>query len=598
MLKGRHLVKLNKKHPLTKNCVFLSDLIGTGSFDIVNKDYLIPVGTVDSVVDSIGEAVRFDGTTQSSLQIATPTNQLLTTDTITITVIRRKLDLVDRLCSLFGVADFSVNPVYICGAYTNNMSLGTIDWVFGAHNTQLTATGQVWDNEEDKFIFISGPVKGKQIWRNGVLIASAPASHSTLTSTTLPFNIGSTLETTYDTIYADNEVISYFGVFQEEWTDAECELWYSDPHGLKQLPSTANRFFAASRPSNIEIHIPLIESSNEFFSHECKLSYVASVALFVSENTFFSPSLGIEVPFFVNTSTIYPPALTQADRIFEAPFLESSNIVFAPSVTLGHVAPFLVSENTFYPAVCTHTLNCVAPYVVNTNGFYIITASNVDGSALLRTFYAPFYENTNSFPAPYLYNHNTSYVFTPPVSTSASTISQEGNKLSPNAYVELFIFDASGIGGAGPLYYTNTSTGEGLFGTNIRWKGNEYLPFPFEITGIDNKSDGSAYNRPTITVSNIHKTLMVGVLALGDLIGTKVTRYRTFYKFTDRGSEANSLAHYPIDEYYITRKIIQNKQILQFELSNELDRPNSRLPGRQILRDGGFPGVSRIRFRG
>jgi lambda family phage minor tail protein L len=175
-------------------------------------------------------------------------------------------------------------------------------------------------------------------------------------------------------------------------------------------------------------------------------------------------------------------------------------------------------------------------------------------------------------------------------------IKKEGNKLSPDTYIELYDFDPTAIGGS-IRYITNTSSGGTDPTNNIFWKGHNYLPFPLEVTGYDNKSDGTALGRVTMTISNVHKSLIAGVLALGDLVGTKVTRTRTFLKFTDAGSEPNPDAHYPIEIYYITRKIMQNRASLQFELSNVLDRQEIRLPRRQVLKDQGFPGVSRVRIR-
>lgn len=264
----------------------------------------------------------------------------------------------------------------------------------------------------------------------------------------------------------------------------------------------------------------------------------------------------------------------------------------------------------------------------------------------------------------------------------STTIEQEGNKLNPDTYVELFTFDFSSISGglieativgviltvtkvpiqlslavgmslssfnllpakivnqltgtSGKegtytinvsqtfpgategqtyvskeisitsniiMYYTNTSFGGTNQFINILWQGHQYLPLPFEVTGIDNKGDGSALSRPTISLSNLSKTLMLGVLSLGNLIGMKVTRCRTFYKFTDNGTEPNNLTHFPLEIYFITRKVVQNKTSLQFELSSTLDRAGLKLPRRQVLRDGdgrvnsAFPGVSRVRVR-
>jgi phage-related protein len=91
---------------------------------------------------------------------------------------------------------------------------------------------------------------------------------------------------------------------------------------------------------------------------------------------------------------------------------------------------------------------------------------------------------------------------------------------------------------------------------------------------------------------------MQSILTLGNLTGMKVTRYRTFYKFTDAGTEPNINAHYPVEEYIITKKLPSSpKTIIQFEMSNVLDRQGLKLPRRQILRDLGFPAAARTRMR-
>lgn len=180
-----------------------------------------------------------------------------------------------------------------------------------------------------------------------------------------------------------------------------------------------------------------------------------------------------------------------------------------------------------------------------------------------------------------------------------SSLVLEGNSLNPDTYLELWTFDASMVTattglGTGPIFYiTNTPIGN----STLRWMGNTYQQFPFEVTNIDNKGDGTAPSRPSLVVSNIQKTILAALLTLGDLVGTNVTRYRTYYKFTDTGTEPNTTMHYPIDKYIITRKVTYNKFAVEFEMSNILDRPGLKLPRKQILRDVGFPGVSAVRAR-
>ena len=179
-------------------------------------------------------------------------------------------------------------------------------------------------------------------------------------------------------------------------------------------------------------------------------------------------------------------------------------------------------------------------------------------------------------------------------------INKEGNKLNPDTFIELYELDATmildALGSPGTItYVTNTPTGGGV--APILWRNNSYYPVPFQVENIDDRGDGTAPNRPTITVSNVDKFLLAAVLTLGDLIGMKVTRWRTFYKYTDGQSDANSLMHYPIQQWIVTKKLAHSRNGIQFEMSSPLDRPGLRLPRKQILRDKGFPGVSRVRLR-
>lgn len=178
---------------------------------------------------------------------------------------------------------------------------------------------------------------------------------------------------------------------------------------------------------------------------------------------------------------------------------------------------------------------------------------------------------------------------------SESVITIEGNKLNPDAFVEMFSFDTTLIApGSSILYFTNSPI-QSL--TKLTWKGEEYQYFPFSFSGVSHKMDGTALAQPTLTVSNVHRVLISALLSIGDLTGTIVTRTRTFYKFTDLGTEPNPLAHYPIEQYRIIQKKLQNRLSIQYLLSTTLDNPGAKLPARQILRDFGFPGAGRIRRR-
>ena len=184
------------------------------------------------------------------------------------------------------------------------------------------------------------------------------------------------------------------------------------------------------------------------------------------------------------------------------------------------------------------------------------------------------------------------------------SIAKEGNSLAPDALVVLFEFDTAPIldtpTGSDVLYYTNTDVGNE---SGILWDGNLYTPFPFQFTGIKRKGDNTAPSRPKLTVSNVNEVFYAAFLSIGDLAGCRVVRHRTFYKFTDNGSEPNLLSEYPVDEFTVVRKVKQDKFTIEYELGTALDRPGLMLPRRLILRDETShslyaPGVSRTRLRG
>ena len=111
--------------------------------------------------------------------------------------------------------------------------------------------------------------------------------------------------------------------------------------------------------------------------------------------------------------------------------------------------------------------------------------------------------------------------------------------------------------------------------------------------------------RPTITVSNILGTitaLMATVNAttpFNDLQGAKFVRIRTLSQFLDAANfpsnqnpfgTPDSTAELPQEIYFINRKIVENREIVQFELVSALDLQGVRAPKRQVTRKD-FPGV-------
>lgn len=165
------------------------------------------------------------------------------------------------------------------------------------------------------------------------------------------------------------------------------------------------------------------------------------------------------------------------------------------------------------------------------------------------------------------------------------------NQTSP--WVEMYILDCSSLGGS--IYYFSPSVY--TTGTAITWQGQVYTFIPIASSGWEIRGGtaqgGGSQPTPTITVSNVNKILLNAVVTLGDIVGAKLTRYRTFQKFLDGQPSANTTEYIGPDVFYINQKISHTHDAISFQLVNPIDSPGKMLPGRQVLKDGPnpFPGV-------
>lgn len=182
-------------------------------------------------------------------------------------------------------------------------------------------------------------------------------------------------------------------------------------------------------------------------------------------------------------------------------------------------------------------------------------------------------------------------------------IVKELNSLAPDAIVTLFEFNTTPIidvpTGNDSLYYTNQPVGEDGY---ILWDGDQYLPFPFEFSGIASSADGTSPARPIISVSNVNKVIFSVFSLLGDLTGVSVKRTQTCFKYTDLGDTPDTNSVFSIQEYTISKMVQHRKSIIEYELSTPLDQPFAKIPKRNILADSTTknltaPGIGRIRTR-
>jgi len=162
------------------------------------------------------------------------------------------------------------------------------------------------------------------------------------------------------------------------------------------------------------------------------------------------------------------------------------------------------------------------------------------------------------------------------------TLAQDLKQPVLAAYIELFEIDLVGIGGS--LYrFTNTTDGAGA---GIVWNGDEYTPFPIQMTGISHTTDGPE-QRPTLTISSIDRIFTAVLSTLDDCVGGTVEYRRTFANYL--GTSISSAPQH----FIISRKSQHNKNQIAWELKNLLDLDGRHLPAAQMLREGdrAFPGL-------
>ena len=197
----------------------------------------------------------------------------------------------------------------------------------------------------------------------------------------------------------------------------------------------------------------------------------------------------------------------------------------------------------------------------------------------------------------------------------------ELQKINPSNIVELFQLQLdTTIHGASTTYYFHNGVSENN-NSNLVFNNIEYTRLPIEASGFE--FNGKQLPRPKLTVSNILGTFTTLLLTLPQgLEGAKVTRIRTLERYIDHENFAigdilletgsvllqedasyiiqesgdnphgtpDPTATFPNEVYFVDRKTIETRDIVQFELAASFDLQGVRLPKRQVLPDD-FPGV-------
>jgi len=164
-------------------------------------------------------------------------------------------------------------------------------------------------------------------------------------------------------------------------------------------------------------------------------------------------------------------------------------------------------------------------------------------------------------------------------------------EIAPGAIIELFRLELN-TAQHGTSEVIRFHAGTNLNNNaNVYWAGEEYLAFPIEADGFDYSGNGQL-PRPKIRVSNILSTITALILTLPDgLEGAKVTRIRTLARYIDAVNFPGSVspyspdptAEFPREIYYVDRKTIENRDVVEFELAAAFDLAGISAPKRKCV---------------
>ena len=188
----------------------------------------------------------------------------------------------------------------------------------------------------------------------------------------------------------------------------------------------------------------------------------------------------------------------------------------------------------------------------------------------------------------------------------------ELNKINPSSVIELFELELTvglhvpdpNVNNLDTVFRFHAGANLNNFG-QVVFNGNRYQRVAVKVEGFEDTSKG-AIPRPTLTFSNLggitkDTTVMTmtdflnivnKVTPGNDLLNAKVTRLMPLASALDN---ANFVGDNPFGTpstdrlqdriYFIDRKAIENRQVVQFELVSVLDMQNKKIPARIVTRE-------------
>lgn len=119
-------------------------------------------------------------------------------------------------------------------------------------------------------------------------------------------------------------------------------------------------------------------------------------------------------------------------------------------------------------------------------------------------------------------------------------------QLAPSATVQLFVLDATPVGGSISRFHAGTNE----LRTSVVWQGETYLPWPVQFSGLEWSGEGQP-PRPKMAIGNLNGVISALIINYADLVGATLTRKKTLVKYLDAANftagnaGADPAAHFP-----------------------------------------------------
>ncbi len=189
-----------------------------------------------------------------------------------------------------------------------------------------------------------------------------------------------------------------------------------------------------------------------------------------------------------------------------------------------------------------------------------------------------------------------------------ASVNATSSSFSPSTLLALYTLDSRFVSVNGQILRFVSSV-NGLY-QSVVFNSLTYTPFPIELTSKEIAGQGTL-PRPRLRASNINGFISAFLLTQGDLVGARLTVTRVYARYLDAANwpggsnpygTPDTTAAYEDDIWWISRKITENPEYVELELSSPFELDNVKLPSRQMnaticsfrYRDGetcGYTGV-------